>query len=110
MPDPAHPNISRIDYGSTCGWIVRFQRGGEKHQRFFGDARYGDADAALAQATAWRDARRAHLGPVRQDASRMHTTEARDRNRRSVSRTGVTGISVSLRAFAGSRVPYVTAY
>ena len=103
-------NITRVDYGASKGWVVRFQRSGEKVSQFFSDGRHGGADDALDAARAWRDEQRQRLGPVRQDASQMHTPEARRRNRRSVSRTGTTGIGFAVREFANERVPYVTAY
>jgi hypothetical protein len=105
-------NISRVESGSTRGWTVRFQRGGQKHGRFFYDKHYKDgAEGALRAARRWRNAKRKELGPVQKsDASRMHTPYARQKNRQSVSRTGVTGIGVQVREFAAQRVPYVTAY
>ena len=105
-------NISRVDSGATHGWTVRFQRDGQKHGRFFSDARYkAGAEGALRAARRWRNEKRRELGPARSsDASRMLTPEARQKNRRSVSRTGVTGIGFQVREFAAQRVPYVTAY
>ena len=105
-------NISRVDSGSTRGWTVRFQREGRKYARFFYDARYdGSAEKALKAARRWRNKTRREVGPAgTPDASRMLTDEAREKNRRSVSQTGVTGIGLQVREFATQRVPYVTAY
>ena len=117
QPAPADPsrgdrtNITRVESGSTIGWIVRFQRKGVKHGKFFSDAAHDGTDAAFEAARAWRDERRQEIGPTpRPDASRMHTVKARRKNRRAVSRTGVTGIGFVVREFASQRVPYVTAY
>ena len=108
---PEMRNISRLEAGTTRGWSVRFQRDGEKQARFFKDADHGGPDQALVAAQAWRDETREALGPVTTwDAGRMHTPQARDKNRQSVSQTGVTGISVVARPFGQRRVPYVTAY
>lgn len=54
------PNISRLDYGRTHGWWVRFQRGereGKRRviQKSFSDRLYGGKRKALAAAIAWRD-------------------------------------------------------
>lgn len=104
-------NVSRLESGTTRGWSVRFQRGGEKHGRFFKDADHGGADGALVAAQAWRDERREALGPAHvAGAGRVLSPEARQRNRESVSQTGVTGISVIAREFSAQHVPYVTAY
>lgn len=105
-------NISRVDSGATHGWSVRFQREGEKHARFFYDARYeGGAEGALRAARRWRNRTRREIGPAdAPDPGRMLTPEAREKNRQSVSRTGVTGIGFQVREFAAHRVPYVTAY
>lgn len=53
-------NISRIDtYGKNGknygGWEVRFQRKGEKIEKFFSDNGYGGKRAALAEAKEFRD-------------------------------------------------------
>ena len=104
-------NVSRVDSGRSHGWLVRVQRDGRIHQRFFGDGKHGSREAALDAARAWRDEQRQRLGPTSYgDAAHLHTHEARERNRRSVSRTGVTGIGFQVREFRNERVPYVTAY
>lgn len=104
-------HISRLEMGATQAWQVRFQRDGVKHRRIFQDKKHGGTDGALEVAVAWRDEMRERLGPrERSDASRMLTPEARDKNRRAVSVTGVTGIGVAMRSFPNERVPYVTAY
>ncbi len=103
--------MSRVDSGKMHGWLVRFQRQGVKHGKFFSDSAHGGADAAFDVARAWRDERLRALGPAQaSDASRMHTAAARRKNRRSVTRTGVTGIGFQVREFSAQRVPYVTAY
>ena len=108
---PEMRNISRLESDSTKGWSVRFQRAGEKRARFFKDADHGGTDDALAAAQAWRDEQRLELGPTpKSDAGQMLTPEARDRNRRAVSQTGVTGIAVLVRDFSAQSLPYVTAY
>ncbi len=54
-------NISRIVTHSSsrknsgCGWLVRFQRCGEKTSRFFADSTYGGNRNALAAAKEFRD-------------------------------------------------------
>ena len=104
-------NLSRVDSGKMHGWSVRFQRNGEKRGRFFYDSAHGGPDESLEAAQAWRDEQRRALGPVDvSDASAMHTHEVRQKNRESVSQTGVTGISVKRRAFDRTTIPYVTAY
>lgn len=105
-------NISRVDSGATHGWSVRFQRGGRKHARFFYDSRYADGpEGALRAARRWRNQTRKEIGPAgASDPSRMLTPYARQKNRQSLSRTGVTGIGLQVREFARQRVPYVTAY
>ena len=104
-------NISRLEAGTTRGWSVRFQRDGEKRARFFKDAAHGGADGALLAAQAWRDETREALGPVvNGKPTWLLTPDMRDKNRQSVSQTGVTGISVVARPFGQRRVPYVTAY
>ncbi len=104
-------HISRVDSGRTHGWLVRFQRDGDKWGRLFSDGPHGGPEAARDAARQWRDETLQRVGPTPvSDASRMHTQEARRRNRRAVSRTGVTGIGVVLREFSAQRVPYVTAY
>ncbi len=111
--DPAddRTNMSRVDSGKMHGWLVRFQREGVKHGKFFSDRAHGGADDALDVARAWRDERLRELGPAQaSDASRMHTAAARKKNRRAVTRTGVTGIGFQVREFSAQRVPYVTAY
>ena len=110
LPDD-RANISRVDSGSTHGWLVRFQREGEKYSRFFSDGAHGGRDAGFETARRWRDERRAEIGPTpTSDARHMLTPQARRKNRRAVSRTGVTGIGFVVREFASQRVPYVTAY
>lgn len=103
-------NISRVDSGATHGWLVRFQREGRLTSKLFSDAKHGGREAALARAEAWRDEQRERLGPVRQDASRLLSPEARRRNRQVLTRTGVTGIGFQVRPYGGGGVPYVTAY
>ena len=53
------PNITRMDYGRTRAWWVRFYRGPAGGQRctskLFSDAVHGGKRKALAQARAWRD-------------------------------------------------------
>ncbi len=111
QPTGDRSNITRVDSGSTRGWVVRFQREGVKHGKFFSDAGHDGSDSAFAAAQSWRDERLREIGPAqRSDASRMHTLAARRKNRQSVSRTGVTGIGFVVREFSAQRVPYVTAY
>ena len=108
---PDRANITRVESGSTIGWIVRFQRKGVKHGKFFSDARHDGPDPAFEAARAWRNERLGEIGPTpTPDASRMHTPKARRKNRRAVTKTGVTGIGFVVREFASQRVPYVTAY
>lgn len=108
---PDRANITRVESGSTIGWVVRFQRKGVKHGRFFSDAKHDGIDGAFEAARAWRDETLREIGPTpRSDASQMHTAKARRKNRQSVSRTGVTGIGFVVREFASQSVPYVTAY
>ena len=109
MPSP-HRNVSRVDSGNTHGWLVRLQRDGRITSKLFSDRAHGGRDDALRRALAWRDEQRARLGPVRHDPSRLHSPEARRRNRQVLTRTGMTGIGFQLRPYGGGRVPYVTAY
>lgn len=109
MPTTDLANITRLDHVSA--WWVRFQRAGAKTDRRFWDRDHGGRAGALDAARAWRDAEVARLGPTPpSDPSRMHAPEARRRNRRAVTTTGVTGIGVAVKPFAGGPVPYVTAY
>ena len=102
-------NITRL--GHVSAWWVRLLREGEQTDRRFRDRDHGGEAGALEAARAWRDAEIERLGPTpRSDASQMLTPEARRKNRRAVSQTGVTGISVVVKEFSASRVPYVTAY
>lgn len=102
-------NITRLDHVSA--WWVRLQREGEKIDRRFRDRDHGGRDGALAAARAWRDAEVERLGPTPpSNAAHMLTPEARRRNRRAVTQTGVTGIGVTVKEFATQHVPYVTAY
>ena len=109
MSDRDLRNVTRLDHVSS--WWVRLQRGGEKINRRFRDRDHGGTRKALAAAQAWRDAEVARLGPTPpSDPSRMLAPESRRKNRRAVTTTGVTGIGVTAREFAGGPVPYVTAY
>ncbi|MDT0631834.1 hypothetical protein RQM47_07465 [Rubrivirga sp. S365] len=102
-------NITRLDH--VASWWVRLQRDGEKIDRRFRDRDHGGTDGALAAAQAWREAQIERLGPTPPSkASHMLTPEARRRNRRAVTQTGVTGIGVTVKEFSASSVPYVTAY
>lgn len=50
--------IARVDAHAvrTHGWLVRLQREGEAHARFFADSRHGGPEDALEAARAFRDA------------------------------------------------------
>jgi hypothetical protein len=67
------PNITRMDYGRTHGWWVRFQRGTGKervvYSKQFSDGVCGGKRAALKKAIAWRN-RTARLVPG--NARRLH--------------------------------------
>lgn len=102
-------NITRLHHVSA--WWVRLQRAGEKTDRRFHDRDHGGEAGALAAARAWRDAEVARVGPTPpSDPSHLLTAEARRRNRRAVTQTGVTGIGVTVKPFAVGPIPYVTAY
>lgn len=79
----------------THGWQVRLRREGERHTKFFADARHGGRDGALEAAVAYRD---------------RLLTEAADtppRPRRAWSNTGVVGLSVREKEEGGETRPYV---
>ncbi|HMR62793.1 MAG TPA: AP2 domain-containing protein [Anaerolineae bacterium] len=69
MADSGYKSISRIDEPSkkTHGWYVRVYSKGSMYAKFFSDARYSDADQALAAAVEYRDALEHKLGKPRSE-------------------------------------------
>ncbi|MEM8559624.1 MAG: AP2 domain-containing protein [Bacteroidota bacterium] len=87
-----HRNITRIDIApngasprrsATHGWQVRVRRNGQRHTKFFSDARHGGSDAALAAALTYRDTLLDELPDATPPAAR-----------RAWSNTGVSGLSL----------------
>jgi hypothetical protein len=79
----------------THGWQVRLRRDGERHTKFFADARHGGRDGALEAAVAYRDLLLAEA------------SDAPPRPRRAWSNTGVVGLSVREKDEGGEMRPYV---
>jgi hypothetical protein len=97
-------HVTRIDIESsarhpgrhpTHGWQVRLRRDGERHTKFFADARHGGREGALAAAVAYRDEL---LSAV---------ADAPQRPRRAWSNTGVVGLSVREKQEGDDARPYV---
>ncbi|MCB0153984.1 MAG: AP2 domain-containing protein [Anaerolineae bacterium] len=86
MAKSGHKSISRIDTPSkrTHGWYVRVYFNRTMHSKFFSDSRYGDADAALAEAIIYRDEIEEKVGKPRTD---RHVVTASPRNQ-----SGVIGV------------------
>jgi hypothetical protein len=57
MAKSGHKGISRIDQEDRNhhGWYVRVSFGGQKHAKFFSDAKHGGGESALVAAVAHRD-------------------------------------------------------
>jgi hypothetical protein len=79
----------------THGWQVRLRRDGERHTKFFADARHGGREGALGAAVAYRDDLLAEAAG------------APPRPRRAWSNTGVVGLSVRDKEEGGEARPYV---
>lgn len=91
MAENKHHHITRIDIEPsekypnrhpTHGWQVRVRRDGKRLSKFFADAKFSDADAALEAAILYRDELLEELPPA--DAH----------PRKAWSNTGVVGLSV----------------
>ena len=69
MARSGHKGISRIDQETRNhhGWYVRVTFGGQKHAKFFSDAKHGGRDAALEAAVAHRDRIEREFGKPRTD-------------------------------------------
>lgn len=69
MADSGYKSISRIDEPNkkTHGWYVRVYFKGLMYSKFFSDARYSNADQALAAAVDYRDALERKLGKPRSE-------------------------------------------
>jgi len=79
----------------THGWQVRVRRDGERHTKFFADARHDGAGGAFDAAVDYRDGLLAE------------TAEAPARVRKAWSNTGVVGLSVRDKVEGGEPKPYV---
>ena len=62
-----HKNITRVDHDAsrTHGYNVRVMWQGERHSKFFSDAKHGDRLGALSAAIDWRNATEKEIGKPR---------------------------------------------
>lgn len=90
-----------ISYTSKgrVGWHVNVRWAGQQRMRFFAWAQHGGKRAALAKATAWRNATEAALGKPRTE--RMVVQRGTGRN------VGVQGVWVGWRHSRGRKTPAV---
>jgi hypothetical protein len=79
----------------THGWQVRLRRDGERHTKFFADARHDGREGALTAAVAYRD------------ELLVEAAGAPPRPRKAWSNTGVVGLSVRDKEEGGEVRPYV---
>ncbi len=59
----------------ASGWMVRFTRGGESYQSFFGDAKHGGQKKSLAAARLDRDKQEPKFERIRKTAERQRVAE-----------------------------------
>lgn len=86
-------NVSRMDYRSTRGWLVRIRRKGVLvGNKFFADRRYGGKYRAKQEAARYRDRILNHLPAVHRDAQQYPTRNKLQTTIRRNNKSGMPGV------------------
>ena len=88
----AEKGISRIDSGSTHGWLVRGYRNGKTFSKLFSDRKHGGQAKARAEAKQFRDELRSDLDAIPKRSLQRRVVVADSRNA-----TGELGVSRTTR-------------
>lgn len=105
----AVPNVRRIDTGRTHGWQVHIMRDGEQTTKLFSDKKYGGSEKALEKAKARRDEMLEGMPDLPEPPGHLHSNATRYKAWKSLTRTGVKGISLNWVPVSDGVVPQICA-